>query len=229
MIVVGGQAVNFWANKYHRTEKELLQFRPYTSEDVDFYGLKKEAISVAQALGVEIQVPRKSAASPVSASFEVTGPGGTKMPVHFLHNLCGLKNELVADSAIEGVWKNKRIRVTNPIVALKGKIACLHQLSQKDRQDEKHVRMLIPCVRGFLKELCGIVDSGRSQEARRLLQTIEKLTDMLAAPDGKAVAKKYRIDFSGVLPVEELKKIKNSKLEKFLSTRYPQILKQISF
>ena len=38
-IIVGGHAVNFWALLYlERIERELRQFRPFTSKDLDLYG-----------------------------------------------------------------------------------------------------------------------------------------------------------------------------------------------
>jgi hypothetical protein len=228
LIIVGGQAVNFWANKYHESEKELRKFRPYTSDDIDFYGLKEEAIGVAKALGVKITVPRKGSASPVSGSFEIVGPTGSKIPVHFLHNLCGLKNELVTTSAIEGLWKNRLIRVTSPVVSLQGKIACLHQLSQKDRQDEKHVRMLIPCVRGFLRDSCIGIEESDNAAAKALLQIFEKIADMVTDTAGVSIVKKYEIDFSSIFPVVEIRQVKNNKIRKFYSTRFPQILKRIT-
>ncbi len=221
LIIVGGQAVNFWANKYTK-EKELQNFKPYTSDDIDFYGLKEEADNVAKALGVEIELSKKGSPSPVSAFFEVVGPNGVKMSVHFLHNLYGIKDELIASSALEGYWKGIPVRVTNPIVGLQGKIACLDGLDQSDRQDEKHVRILIICVRAFLKEIAEKVES-HDEQARELLDAIEVIVKILNSRQSRLVSQKFSINFSNIIPVENLRKMSDPKIVKFLDKRYPDI------
>src|SRR5436190_19769440 len=37
--IVGGQAVNFWAELFQADEPEILNFRPFTSTDLDLVGL----------------------------------------------------------------------------------------------------------------------------------------------------------------------------------------------
>jgi hypothetical protein len=38
IVVVGGQAVNFWADRYSPDKPELLAYRPFTSRDLDLLG-----------------------------------------------------------------------------------------------------------------------------------------------------------------------------------------------
>ena len=35
IVIVGGQAVNFWADRYAPDEPGLLVYRPFTSRDLD--------------------------------------------------------------------------------------------------------------------------------------------------------------------------------------------------
>lgn len=37
LLLVGGQAVNLWAEKYREKNPVILQFEPFTSRDADFY------------------------------------------------------------------------------------------------------------------------------------------------------------------------------------------------
>ena len=50
-VVVGGQAVNLWAYQYWQQEPKLKEYLPFTSEDLDFYGGKVEAILCQETLG----------------------------------------------------------------------------------------------------------------------------------------------------------------------------------
>lgn len=227
LLIVGGQAVNFWANKYASQEKGLKEFEPYTSDDIDFYGLKDEARAVAKALGVEIKITKKAKASPVSAFFEVVGPNGTKMPVHFLHNLRGIKDELITSSAVEGDWKGIPVRVTNPIVSLQGKISCLHELDQDDRQDEKHVRILILCSRAFIKDLCREAEDSQSM-TKDLIKTCNRLAEMLSSKKAKAVSVQYGFDFMNVFPEDALRKIEDQRMAHFLELGFPRIAQKLA-
>ena len=37
-LLIGGQAVNYWAERYLATEPQLKSLQPFTSEDIDFKG-----------------------------------------------------------------------------------------------------------------------------------------------------------------------------------------------
>ncbi len=37
LLLVGGQAVNLWAEKYQSVDPSILEFQPFTSRDADFY------------------------------------------------------------------------------------------------------------------------------------------------------------------------------------------------
>lgn len=44
VVVVGGQAVNLWAYQYYENLPQLEISVPFSSEDLDFYGGKIEAV-----------------------------------------------------------------------------------------------------------------------------------------------------------------------------------------
>lgn len=37
-LLIGGQAVNYWAERYLSVEPQLESLQPFTSEDIDFKG-----------------------------------------------------------------------------------------------------------------------------------------------------------------------------------------------
>ena len=49
-IIVGGQAVNLWAYQYCQSAPQLLQYLPFASEDLDFYGGRIEAVVCQETL-----------------------------------------------------------------------------------------------------------------------------------------------------------------------------------
>ena len=47
IVIVGGQAVNFWADRYAADKSELLAYRPFTSRDLDLLGSMANAYRLA--------------------------------------------------------------------------------------------------------------------------------------------------------------------------------------
>ena len=58
-VIIGGQAVNYWAETYLEKEPGLAQWLPFTSKDIDFQGDRDDALRIAKILGVRAQLPRK--------------------------------------------------------------------------------------------------------------------------------------------------------------------------
>ena len=46
-ILIGGQAVNYWAERYLAKESELGKLVPFTSEDIDFKGSRADVQRIA--------------------------------------------------------------------------------------------------------------------------------------------------------------------------------------
>jgi hypothetical protein len=56
-VLVGGQALNFWAERYLPRVPELGRGAPYTSKDIDFCGNRHAVLECAQRLGGQPIVP----------------------------------------------------------------------------------------------------------------------------------------------------------------------------
>lgn len=56
-ILVGGQAINFWATRYADTLSAILNFRPFTSVDIDFMAGTRLAKQWARAIGAKLVLP----------------------------------------------------------------------------------------------------------------------------------------------------------------------------
>jgi hypothetical protein len=58
-LLIGGQAINYWAERYLRTEPDLREHLPFTSEDIDFKGTRLDVERIADQLGRKAIFPRK--------------------------------------------------------------------------------------------------------------------------------------------------------------------------
>ena len=51
-VLIGGQAVNYWAERYLPTEPALQKLVPFTSEDIDFQGRRDDVRRIAEQLNL---------------------------------------------------------------------------------------------------------------------------------------------------------------------------------
>ena len=56
-LLIGGQAVNYWAERYAAKEPELAALRPFTSEDIDFKGVAADVARIAAQLNLRPGYP----------------------------------------------------------------------------------------------------------------------------------------------------------------------------
>ncbi len=55
--MIGGQAVNFWAESFLKDEPTLSELLPFTSQDIDFKGSRKDAKWIAIQLKSQATLP----------------------------------------------------------------------------------------------------------------------------------------------------------------------------
>jgi hypothetical protein len=60
-ILVGGQAVNYWAERYLSSELELTSMQPFTSQDIDFKGDQDDVRRIPEQLESQPAYPPKVA------------------------------------------------------------------------------------------------------------------------------------------------------------------------
>jgi hypothetical protein len=66
-FIIGGQATNFWAWFFQDREPELKLKGPFASEDIDYFGSREVARTVAEALGGKLLLPTRDDHTPSTA------------------------------------------------------------------------------------------------------------------------------------------------------------------
>jgi hypothetical protein len=206
-IVVGGQAVNLWATVYeawdaaNNPEPVLLQqYRPFVSKDLDLTAISNHQISFLPGV-VERHIPprqfRNLAPDTGSFFFEVEGIG--RIRVEILSRVLGADNDEIEQHAVTLELAGTPVRVPDPLVVLKCKIANAATLPQTSRSDVPQLQMMIRCVRAYIGE-----DVQNGVEARKILKLIERLDTIRKHRYTKSAATKYSLDFAKCLPVPQL-------------------------
>jgi len=143
-ILIGGQAVNYWAEHYLPSEPQLEKLQPFTSEDIDFKGSHEDVQRIASQLALNPCYPPKVAMTALSGAipFQI---GELKSTIEVVRRIPGISDSMETP-AIQAEWEGKTIRVLDPVSLLACKLELAATVSQEKRRDVVHLRILLPCV-----------------------------------------------------------------------------------
>ena len=223
-LLVGGQAVNFWGTRYRPSEKDLRELSertPFLSADIDFKGTRKTAEEIAKALHTTPIFPNLTEA----AFSNLVGvirfvAGGQETNIEVVFKVPGLDVSNPEKLGVEAELGGRMIRVLDPISLLYSKVHCVLKYDQKDRQDVSHVRVLVPCVRAFLKEALARPEKQASL-VRGMISAMERAMKLAQSSKGRKLAIQHGIRWEGLLPLSEIDSSTDPRLHSFRERRLP--------
>lgn len=214
-LIVGGHAVNLWALAYRsRLEPAIDAFLPFTSKDLDVFGTRALLDQLHREFGGEKRLAEPR--GPVIGFIE-TNLDGRLRKIEVLHTLRGLRPADLRDAVPLDVGP-LTARVLSPQKLLKAKIANAATLDQQDRNDVKHLRMILLCLREFIADFAAGVQAGKIAP-RALVNLLEETRSTISSAEASRAASLWQIDFSGVWPIEQLSALHDDKVSRFLARR----------
>ncbi len=212
-ILVGGQAVNYWAERYLPTEPELQKLVPFTSEDIDFQGRREDVQRIADQLKQSPVYPHPVALTALAGAvpFRI---GNVESSVEIVRRVPGVATAALEALAVEAEWAGQKIRVLNPISLLVGKVELALTLVQASRRDAEHVRILVHCVRGFLGEFLAGVEAGKLP-AKGWLGAVNRVVKLAASTHGRKARKQLALDWRETLPLAAIRQSTQTKIVAF--------------
>ena len=118
-FLIGGQAVNYWAERYLATEPQLVSLQPFTSEDIDFKGGHADVQRIARQLELAPGYPPKVQMTAL-AGFIPFHIGDLKSAIEVVRRIPGISD--AHTPAIQADWNGITIRVLDPISLLACKL-----------------------------------------------------------------------------------------------------------
>ena len=91
-------------------------------------------------------------------------------------------------------------------------------IDQEGRNDVKHVRMMILCMRAFISEFGCFVRDGKVS-GRTLVNVLEETFSIISSPKAAKAAELRGFDFREVWPLEELKTSGSEKVAHWMEHR----------
>ncbi len=221
MILVGGQALAFWAAYYSVPAPPTA-----VTKDVDFIGTRADVERLARGLEAKAMFRHQRALTLLAGQVEKTLPGGDYINIDVLSRVYGnvsaaslAKRALLADSPAGS------FRVMHPLDVLQGRLENLYGLV--DKQDEHGIAQLqlaVGMVREFLRDIT-------SQEAERQeaggrpasLRHVRRVEGLALSDAGRKIAKRYKIHVADAIdPVPFLH------IQSFRAKKFPQLRRLMS-
>jgi len=219
-LIVGGQAVNLWAEVYSATEPELDQFAPFTSKDADIHGDRALAEILQRRSGWSCRFfdePRQPA---VAILTKTDAAGTAPLIVEVIRSVFGLGTDDLGRNQIRELRPGESYRIPAPFVMLKAKLANVAHLSPERRpQDLKHARMLLPICRAYFLELHAAIGRPDMSE-RNFLGAVAYATAVVTSSDARAVIAKHGLDLAAIFP-RALADSPHEKIRRFAAHQLP--------
>lgn len=202
VVIVGGHAVNLWASFYaSRGDAELRAFAPFTSKDADIFLKDKDlALAVAAAAGWQFRnnpEPR----SPILGAI-VLQKDGVELQVDVLRAVTGLTDAELSETVPIEFEDGRRYFAPPPDMMLKAKLSNLATHDQRDRQDERHVRILIKCCGHFLKDVAAAARAGDMPE-RDAVEYFMRTHRLITAPSSETLDRRHALGLARAIPTVE--------------------------
>jgi len=218
IVLVGGQALNFWANFYEAKVPALAAGAPYTSKDIDFVGSHEAVRECARRLGGTARLATlDDMGTPNTGIVLFVDDDEYTRQIDFLGEVAGVDAHDTHDSSIGATILDERgdpistFRVMHPILCLKSRahnVAFLpgyqgaHALNQ--------LRAAILCAKEFSREML-------ESDPFATLKFNEQVFDIAQYGAGVVVHVRHGIDVFDAVVMDE------GMPEKFYSERLPRV------
>lgn len=156
VVLVGGQALNFWASYYEDRVAELAAGGPYTSKDIDFLGSHDAVRECARRLGGKAKLTTfDDMNTPNTGIVMFLDDDGHLRQIDFLGSLAGIPEtyyESIEATIVDDADKPvATLRVMDPISCLKGRA---HNVAYLPGYQNDHARNQLRAAILVAKEFC---------------------------------------------------------------------------
>ena len=214
-LLVGGQALAFWAQYYGITPLGVLGAN--VTSDADFLGSADVAHELAEVLkpkGWRYWRASMDDATAQTAKLSKRVEGQGIKQIDFLGNIVGLDSERIKRRAVTlHLADGTQVKVLHPLDVLESRLKNLAALpSKRNGQGIAHARLAIDITGAFLEQLA------REDNGRLLLNAIERVARIAQDKSLEPVFHEFKLDPLAAVPADQVPS------EEFRTQRWPRIL-----
>jgi hypothetical protein len=176
ITIVGGQALNFWADRYFGTNDDFV------SGDIDLLGGTSEALRCAKAWDAKINVADMDSAmgSPNTAVVLIDrGYGNAPLRIDFLGNIIGPSVRDILNARFEVLAKQGfSFHVMHPLHVMESRIGNAFYLGRKDEGAMRRLELSFSVTNSHIKDIMG-------HDVRSGLKLVERVVEVVLSERGK--------------------------------------------
>jgi hypothetical protein len=221
MILVGGQALAFWAAYYHTSAPTIA-----ITKDIDLLGTKSDVERLARGLDVKAVFPNKKNMTLLVGQVLKDLPGGNYVNIDVMFRVYGdITTEAITTRAVLVESPAGRFRVMHPLDVLQGRLENVHGLPAKqDEHGVAQLRLAIEMVQKFVGDIASQESTGADKAGRPVvLRHLARIEALSLSDAGRKVAKRYGVHVADAIDPAPVGHIKP-----FVSKKLPQLLKLMS-
>lgn len=194
-VLVGGQALNFWAEEYVDTEPQLRPQLPLTSKDIDFQGDHDAAKACAKRIGGTAVV--KPIFRRQAGVVRFVDQKGFVREIDFIPDVGGLKCSEVERSAIPVEHGGVHVSVMSPVLCFVSRSYNVIRLRDDydNPQGNQQLRASFLCARAFIRHA---LRDGHQLLARR---SAHRLLKFCGSNLGRKLLRVKGIDAISAIPL----------------------------
>ena len=180
VTLVGGQALNLWAEFFFDHAPEVLTaYAPFTSKDIDYLGLENAARALAEAAGGKVITPNDDDLGP-NVAIVWLPLNGRWIRIDFLTSLAGVSQKrLTAQNAVveltvpadDAESDDIVLNVLHPVPVLMSRAGNIAVLCRDDEQAMRQMRAAVIVVREYAW-MC--LRNGDLREAARVVREVAR-------------------------------------------------------
>ncbi len=213
-LLIGGQALAFWAQHYRVRPVGVLAAS--VTSDADFIGTAQVARDLwrrLRALGWKYWQPAADDATAQTAKLSRTVAGQGIKQIDFLGSAIGLATESVTRrAAVLALADGTRLWVLHPLDVLESRLQNLAQLPVKrNAQGVAQAHLAVEIVR------CHLDEALRQESPRRFFDAVERVARLAQHADLAGVLHDYQFDLLGIVPIDRVPS------DAFRARRWPQL------
>lgn len=227
IILVGGQAVAFWA-AFFKLKSRSAEQEVFTSKDIDFEGAARTARRAGELLNGEVRIPTIDDHTPNTGIVLFEDSDGETREIDFLVAPYGLDGRDVRDSAVRLSVSNPNgpdlpVWVMHPERCMESRVYNVVGLRQAGRIAMDQLRRSVVCAKEFSRFLLNDKGAPEAERLRAVLRLNERIyRKCLKDQAFRQVVFDHDVDpFDAILVDDRLP-------ERFRQKRYPQMIEQIA-
>lgn len=196
VVLVGGQSLNVWAEKYRRKGSGLEELAPFESEDIDFLGSASDVGIAEGLLRGKARFPGPDHVNTPEVGVVEFLLGGKRRRIDFLGYLAGLKRSEVEKAAVTLEIGGLSLRVMHPLDVLRSRIANIIQLRRRDPLALRQLQVSIHTLAAYIRELA-------EKQPRKALGIVEAAFHEALSRNAHRLWHEHGVDIAAVLGVYE--------------------------